>query len=176
MWLEKLQTFQKENKQLLDLKFDLHLSLYIQELLKDTIHFKLENDSLKIIMNENELTKDEFYYWWQITKFNEIFQEEQNIFTTFNEKKNKINKAISKINNPEINDKDSEKEIEKKHTKIKENKEKVMKLNLHMKEEADNSNQKINSLKNFRSIYPTIDSLDKFLKNIKIILNSEKGA
>ena len=47
-----------------------------------------------------------------------------------------------------------------------------MKLNLHMKEEADNSNQKINSLKNLRSIYPTIESLDNFLKNIKILIQN----
>ena len=176
MWLERLQKFQKENKQMLDLKFDLHLALYIRGLIGETINFQIENGSLKIDMNEKEVTKEEFYYWWQITKFNEIFEEEQEIFIKFNEKKNKINKVVSKIKNPEINEKDSEEDNDKKHNKIQENKEKIMKLNLHLKEEADNSNQKINSLKNFRSIYPTIELLDNFLKNIVIILNSEKDS
>ena len=176
MWLERLQKFQKENKQMLDLKFDLHLALYIRGLIGETINFQIENGSLKIDMNEKEVTKEEFYYWWQITKFNEIFEEEQEIFNKLNEKKNKINKVVSKIKNPEINEKDSEEDNDKKHNKIQENKEKIMKLNLHLKEEADNSNQKINSLKNFRSIYPTIELLDNFLKNIVIILNSEKDS
>ena len=35
MWLERLLNFQKENKIPLDLKFDLHLSIYIKELLKN---------------------------------------------------------------------------------------------------------------------------------------------
>tara|TARA_Y100001970_G_C14208501_1_gene845470 strand:+ start:1076 stop:1612 length:537 start_codon:yes stop_codon:yes gene_type:complete len=178
MWLEKLQKFQKENKQIIDLKFDLHLAIYIQVLLNDTINFQLENDSLKIHdpRQKKELSKDEFYYWWQITKFNEIFQEEQDIFRKFNEKKNKINKVISKIKNPEINESDSEKDINKKNNKIQENKEKIMKLNIHMKDEADISNKNINSLKNFREIYPTIESLERFLNNIIIILNSEKDS
>ena len=86
MWLERLQKFQKENKQMLDLKFDLHLALYIQGLIGETINFQIDmkTNSLEIIMLEmsgevetkgKEITKEEFYYWWQITKINEIFQE-----------------------------------------------------------------------------------------------------
>ena len=172
MWLEKLNNFQKENKIPLDLKFDLHLSIYIKELLKDNIEFQIENDSLKIQMNQKEISKEQFFYWWQITKFNEIFNEEEIIFKKFNEKKEKVNAAVSKIKNPEINNSDSEKEITKKQNKIQENKEKVMKLDMHIKDEADISNKNINSLKNFRSIYPTIKSLETFLNNVIIILNA----
>ena len=172
MWLEKLNNFQKENKIPLDLKFDLHLSIYIKELLKDNIEFQIENDSLKIQMNQKEISKEQFFYWWQITKFNEIFNEEEIIFKKFNEKKEKVNAAVSRIKNPEINNSDPEKEIIKKQNKIQENKEKVMKLNMHIKDEADISNKNINSLKNFRSIYPTIQSLETFLNNIIIILNA----
>ena len=172
MWLEKLNNFQKENKIPLDLKFDLHLSIYIKELLKDNIEFQIENDSLKIQMNQKEISKEQFFYWWQITKFNEIFNEEEIIFKKFNEKKEKVNAAVSRIKNPEINNSDSEKEITKKQNKIQENKEKVMKLDMHIKDEADISNKNINSLKNFRSIYPTIQSLETFLNNIIIILNA----
>ena len=172
MWLERLLNFQKENEIPLDLKFDLHLSIYIKELLKDNIEFQIENDSLKIQMNQKVISKEQFFYWWQITKFNEIFNEEEIIFKKFNEKKEKVNAAVSKIKNPEINNSDSEKEITKKQNKIQENKEKVMKLNMHIKDEADISNKNINSLKNFRSIYPTIQSLETFLNNIIIILNA----
>ena len=34
----------------------------------------------------------------------------------------------------------------------------------HIKSEADTSNLKINTLRNFRSMYPSIDSLERFLK------------
>ena len=176
MWLEKLNNFQKENKIPLDLKFDLHLSIYIKELLKDIIEFQFVNDSLKIQMNQKEISNNEFFYWWQITKFNEIFNEEEIIFQKFNEKKDKVNIAISKIKHPEINNSDSEKEIIKKQTKIQEDKEKVMKLNIHIKDEADISNKNINSLKNFRSIYPTIKSLETFLNNVIIILNAKSNS
>ena len=172
MWLERLLNFQKENEIPLDLKFDLHLSIYIKELLKDNIEFQIENDSLKIQMNQKVISKEQFFYWWQITKFNEIFNEEEIIFKKFNEKKEKVNAAVSKIKNPEINNSDSEKEITKKQNKIQENKEKVMKLDMHIKDEADISNKNINSLKNFRSIYPTIQSLETFLNNVIIILNA----
>ena len=172
MWLERLLNFQKENEIPLDLKFDLHLSIYIKELLKDNIEFQIENDSLKIQMNQKVISKEQFFYWWQITKFNEIFNEEEIIFKKFNEKKEKVNAAVSKIKNPEINNSDPEKEIIKKQNKIQENKEKVMKLNMHIKDEADISNKNINSLKNFRSIYPTIQSLETFLNNVIIILNA----
>ena len=172
MWLERLLNFQKENEIPLDLKFDLHLSIYIKGLLKDNIEFQIENDSLKIQMNQKVISKEQFFYWWQITKFNEIFNEEEIIFQKFNEKKEKVNSAVSRIKNPEINNSDPEKEIIKKQNKIQENKEKVMKLNMHIKDEADISNKNINSLKNFRSIYPTIQSLETFLNNIIIILNA----
>ena len=89
MWLEKLNNFQKENKIPLDLKFDLHLSIYIKELLKDNIEFQIENDSLKIQMNQKEISKEQFFYWWQITKFNEIFNEEEIIFKNLMKKKRK---------------------------------------------------------------------------------------
>ena len=61
-------------------------------------------------------------------------------------------------------------------TKIQEDKEKVMKLNIHIKDEADISNKNINSLKNFRSIYPTIKSLETFLNNVIIILNAKSNS
>lgn len=61
----------------------------------------------------------------------------------------------------------------KKIDKITSNNEKITKLQDHVKSEADNSNHKINTLRNFRSMYPSIDSLERFLKNIQIIVENE---
>ena len=176
MWLERINDFQKNNKQVLDMKFELHLSIYIKELLKDSIDFQIENDSVKISRDEKEISWDNFIYWWQITRFDEIISEEELIFNSFNEKKDKINKAVSKIKNPELNDDDSEKETEKKHKIINDNKKKVTKLTDHLREEANKSNKNINLLKNFRLIYPTIESLERFIKNIKIILCAKQDS
>ena len=154
MWLEIIQEFHKNNKQIIDFKFELHLAIYNNELLKDKIKFLIKDDKLKIMMDEKELSINEFYYWWQITRFNEIISEEELIFNNFNEMKTKINKTINNS------------DLEKKDNKIK-------KLEDHIKIEAKQSNININLLKNIRLIYPTFESIEIFLKNIKIILMNE---
>ena len=154
MWLEIIQEFHKNNKQIIDFKFELHLAIYNKELLKDKIKFLIKDDKLKIMMDEKELSINEFYYWWQITRFNEIISEEELIFNNFNEMKTKINKTINNS------------DLEKKDNKIK-------KLEDHIKIEAKQSNININLLKNIRLIYPTFESIEIFLKNIKIILMNE---
>ena len=53
------------------------------------------------------------------------------------------------------------------------NNEKITKLQDHIKSEADSSNHKINTLRNFRSIYLNLESLDVLLKNIQIIVENE---
>jgi hypothetical protein len=173
MWSEKIETFQKNNKQALDLKLELHLSIYIKNLLDDTVEFKVNDGSVTIIMEDKELSHDEFFYWWQITRFDEIISEEELTFHEFNTLKEKITKAIEKVKDPVIKGSDSLLDTQKKTKKITDNKDKVSKLSLHLKEEADKSNMKINSLKNFRSIYPTRESLERFTKNIKVLLSNE---
>ena len=169
MWLEIIQEFNKNNKQLLDFKFELHLAIYNKELLKDKIKFVIEDDKLKIIMEEKELLIEEFFYWWQITRFDEIISDEEIIFNDFNKLKNKLSIAVKKL-------KDSEKKeenIKKKEEKIKKNEDKINKLGEHLKSEADKSNKDLDLLKNTRLMYPTYESLEYFLKNIKIILMNE---
>ena len=41
MWLDKIESFQKNNKQLLDIKHELHLAIYVKELLSESIEFSL---------------------------------------------------------------------------------------------------------------------------------------
>ena len=39
MWLDKIESFQKNNKQILDMKHELHLAIYVKELLSESIEF-----------------------------------------------------------------------------------------------------------------------------------------
>ena len=157
MWLERIQKFRKINKKILDFKLELHSAIYIQGLLNDIIEFKSENDSLKILINKKEISKGDLFYWWQITLFYEIINEEEIIYNDFCKLKDKLNSAIKKVENSK--DKN-------------ETKEKIDKLNNHLKEEADKSNINIKLLQNFRMMFYTFESFEIFLNNIKIILNA----
>ena len=182
MWHEILQDFKKNNKQFLDFKFDLHVTIYIISILKDTIKFTITKnktkESLTITYYDEEkqkkLSNDAFFYWWQIDRHDELLSEEEIIFTEFNDLKNKIMKAQEKIKNPEINEDDSEEEKQTKQQQIDENNQTSQKLNIHLKKEADKSNEQINELRRFRTLYTTTESLDKLLKNIMIILKNKK--
>ena len=172
MWLEQIEGFSKNNKQSLDFKLELHLTIYIMEILNGIIEFSLDKDDISISIKDSDkvLTMEEFFYWWQITRFDEIISEEEIIFNDYNELKEKISKVIEKVKNPEIKDSDSDEDKNKKIKKINNNNEKVNKLSKHLKDEADKSNAKLNSLKNMRTIYPTYESLERFYRNIRIIL------
>ena len=43
MWLDKIESFQKDNSQILDMKHELHLAIYIKGLLKESSKFKNYN-------------------------------------------------------------------------------------------------------------------------------------
>ncbi len=176
MWLDRIETFQKDNKQILDIKHELHLSIYVKGILKESIEFSLSENSLiiKELEDNRILSSDEFYYWWNIHRFDEIITEEELIFNDFNELKNKILPAINAIKQPEIKEDDSEEERKKKEKKIKSNNEKATKLQEHVKTEADKSNAQINILKRFRGMYPTKDSLERFTENVTVLLNHSK--
>lgn len=176
MWIERIESFQKDNKQMLDMKHELHLSIYVKGLLKESIEFSTSDSELVIkLLESNEiLSFDEFYYWWNINRFDEIITEEELIFNDFNELKGKVLPAIEKIKQPEIKDDDSEEERTKKEKKITSNNEKITKLQMHVKSEADKSNAQINTLRQFRSIYPNKDSLKRFTENVTVLLNHSK--
>jgi hypothetical protein len=173
MWTESIIKFRENNKQRLDLKFELHHAIHVEQLLRELITFELDSIETEDVIIKREgviLTKEQFFYWWQITRFDEIISEEEVIFKEFNELKEKLSLAINKVKNPTINANDSPKEKQKKETKITANNEKIQKLNNHLKESADSSNVNINALKGFRAAYPSINSIEAFLVNIKIIL------
>lgn len=176
MWLDKIKSFQKDNSQILDMKHELHLVIYVKSLLEEIIEFSLSEGSIliKLVEENKELSFDEFYYWWNINRFDEVITEEELIFNDFNELKNKILPAINSIKQPEIKDSDSEGEKQKKEKKIVLNNEKATKLQNHVESEADKSNAQINILKQFRGIYPTKDLLQRFTENVIVLLNYNK--
>jgi len=175
MWSEIIYDFQKKNKKFLDLKIDLHLSYYIYHLLTNHYKFSIKKDKLIIhdIKSDIDISYNTFFYWYSFTRFEELIKEEEKIFNEFNEIKNKVLPAIEKIKLPELKDTDDDDTKKKKIDKIKSNNDKIQKLQDHVKSEAEKSNQKINSLKSFRSMYPSIDSLERLLKNIQMILENK---
>ena len=175
MWSTQIETFQKENKISLDLKLELHLCFYVKQLVSDHYKFTINEDILIItdLHSEKVINQETFFYWWSFQRFDELIKEEQQLYNDFNDLKKKVLPAIEKIKIPELKEKDDSETKKKKINKINSNNEKINKLQNHLKSEADISNQKINNLRNFRSMYPSIDSLERFLKSIKIIIENE---
>jgi hypothetical protein len=174
MWFKIISEFQKNNEKTLDLKIELHLAFYVMNLLNSHYIFSIKNNELIIKDSKSKevVDKNNFFYWYSFTRFQELILEEESIFKEFNELKDKVLPAIEKIKLPELKDSDDESTKKKKIDKITSNNGKITKLQDHVKSEADSSNHKINTLRNFRSMYPNIDSLERFLNNIQIILEN----
>jgi len=179
MWSDIIANFQKENKKSIDLKQELHLCYYVMKLLSDHYKFTIKDSdhNKKLVIHdlnsEKEISHTTFFYWWSFQRFDELIKEEEKIFNDFNDIKNKVLPAIEKIKLPELKDTDDQAQKNKKIDKITASNEKITKLQNHVKSEASISNHKINSLRSFRSMYPTIDSLERLLKNIIILLENE---
>ena len=173
MWIDRIDDFHENNSITLDTNRELHLSIYVKELLKQKVEFSLSE--CKLLIKDTEENKsmsfDDFYYWWNIDRFYEVLSEEEVIFNDFNKLKSKVLPAIENIKQPEIKDSDSQEERKKKELKIKSNNEKALKLQEHVKSEADKSNSQINILHQFRDLYPTKDSLKVFTENVIVLLN-----
>lgn len=175
MWSKQILKFQEENKKFIDLKIELHLSYYNYKLLSDYYKFSIKNDKLIIhdIKSKKDISDNTFFYWYSFIRFEELSMEERKILYNFNEIKNKVLPTIKKIKIPEIKDTDDNDTKKNKIDKIKSNNDKIKKLEDHVKSEAEKRNQEINNLRNFRLMYPSTDSLERLLKNIKIILENE---
>ena len=182
MRLESLQEFEKNNKQHLNLKVEYHLAIYITKILQGRVDFsikKLATGKEKMfttLHNEDKkkyLTPEQFYYWWQIERYDELVAEEEIILSDFNQLKAKIMKASQSNKLPQIVDTDSEEETAKKMKQIEDHKQKVGKLNDALKKEADASNKKLGMLSQFRMMYTNTESLKRLLEAIEIILQNK---
>ena len=121
MWLERIKEVTDKQKrggefQHLNFRFELHLCIYMIELVKGIIDFQLKNDKLiiKLIKTNKILKPDEFIYWWQITRHNDIFNEEVKLvskITSIQDKMKLILEAISNISKLKQNDTNNMKDI-----------------------------------------------------------------
>jgi hypothetical protein len=178
MWLENLLEFRETNKQHLNFKIELHLTIYIMKILKDRIEFKLTKHKTKEFLSINlydeekkrSLIEEKFIYWWAVERYDEIISEEELILSEFNSLKEKVILAEKKTKNPQILDSDSEGEKEKKLKQIQDNNNKMQKLKEHLKKEGDKSNMKLSLLSQFRMMNPTNELIKNFLESVKIIL------
>ena len=181
MWLESLQEFQKTNKQHLNFKVEYHLAIYITKILQGRVEFSIrktkskENMVTTLITEDKKkiLTPEQFYYCWQIERYDELVAEEELILSDFNQLKDKIMKASQSNKIPQILDTESEEETAKKIKKIEDHKTKIGKLNDALKKEAEASNRRLSMLSQFRMMYPNTESLKRLLEAIEIILQNK---
>ena len=166
MWLKILNDINEKqsskNLNYLNLRFDLHVAVYIIEILKDNITFEILDDKLVIQdKNENILSNDEFFYWWQITRYNDVYNEEMDIVNKMKE----VEQTITKLKKSIENIKD-----DKKQKKIDDIETKIAKLTNYLMKENPNVKNKLTVLSNFRNMINTKESNDKVLDSIKIYL------
>jgi len=181
MWLESLQEFIKKDKQNLNFKVEYHLAIYITKILQGRVDFSIKKTKSKeymvtTLINEDKkqsLTPEQFYYWWQIERYDELVAEEELILSDFNQLKEKIMKASQSNRIPQILDTDSEEETENKMKQIEDHKHKVGKLNDALRKEAEASNKKLAMLSQFRMMYTNTESLKRLLEAIEIILQNK---
>lgn len=172
MWLEKLKSLLDEGLtgpiKYLDLKFELHNAIYLIETLSDIYEFSVKEDSIIIKKGKNEITTDKFLFWWQVTRYSEILEEERKLINSFEEVKKKMAKLQKSI--PKLDDEDSEKEKEKKQKKIEDINIKLSKLATWLNKESPILKQNLQILSNYRGIYTSEKSILEILKWVQFYL------
>ena len=131
-------------------------------MLKNIISFEILDDKLVIQdKDENILSDDEFFYWWQITRYTEVYNEEMSIINKMKEVEQTINKLKKSIENMKD---------DKKQKKIDDTETKIVKLTNFLMKENPNVKNKLTTLSNFRNMINTKESNNKVLESIKIYL------
>lgn len=168
MWVEKIINYQNDTLSNLNLRFDLHFAILTIDVLKDNFQFKInKNKELSITKSKKEINTEQFFYWWQITRYEEINKKELELVNSFE----KINKSIESLQKTQLDNSLTE---DDKQIKIIEIKLKIDKLiDYRNKEEPrlKNNLQKLNSFKN--SCY-TKETFDKLLQSISIVLQNKE--
>ena len=71
MWTDKIINYETQLLSNLNLRFDLQFALFTIEVLTDIIQFKVnKNKELSINKSKKEIDTEQFFYWWQITRYN----------------------------------------------------------------------------------------------------------
>lgn len=178
MWLEKLLELSdgglKGPVKYLDLKFELHNAIYLIETLNGVYDFSIKDESIVIkrVSDDKskggEITTDGFLFWWQVTRYGEIIEEERKLINSFEEVKKKMAKLQKSIPVPE--NEDNEKEKEKKQKKIEDINIKLSKLASWLNKEGPVLKNNLQILSNYRSIYNSEESINEILKWITFYL------
>jgi hypothetical protein len=175
MWLEKLSELSdgglKGPIKYLDLKFELHNAIYLIETLDSIYEFSINNDELCIKRGKEVVSDEQFLFWWQITRYGEILEEERKLINSYEEVKKKMLKLQKSL--PKIEEDDTEKEAEKKQKKIEDINVKLSKLATWLNKEGPILKQNLQMLSNYRNIYTSEESIKEILKWIKFYLRNK---
>ena len=168
MWLKKIQKiFENEKYSYLDNRNDLHFAIFITELFKNKINFKIKDKKLIIQKDDKEIPEDLFFYWLQIIFYKEIQEEEIKLIQSFEKIKMTIQKLKDSfpINNEE---EETEKQIFEINVKIN-------KLTNHLKKEEPKLKENIRLLTGIRNSFYTRENFNKLLNSILLILKYSKS-
>lgn len=168
MWVDEIINYKSQILSNFNLRLDLHFALFTIDVLKDIIQFKItKNKELSIIKSKKEISSDNFFYWWQITRYEELNKKELYLIENYE----KIDKSIETLNNTTIDSSLNEDEKQKKIIEIKIKIDKLLEYKNKEEPKLKNNLQKLNSFKN--SCY-TKESFNKLLESIVIILNNKE--
>jgi len=166
MWFEKIKDINegklKGPLKHINLQFELHNAVYLVEVLDSVFDFSIEDTELCIKRNEKIILLDDFIYWWQIARYNEVLDEETKLITTFDEIRKKMMKLDKSI--PKIEGDETEEEKTKKLKKREDITAKLSKLNMYLNKEGPLVKHKLSLLSNFRNMYPNRGSLIEILE------------
>ena len=175
MWLEKLLELSdgglKGPIKYLDLKFELHNAVYLIETLNNIYEFSLNDEELCIKKDKEIVSDEQFLFWWQVTRYSEILEEERKLINSYEEVKKKMVKLQKGL--PKIDEDDNEKEKDKKQKKYEDINVKLSKLATWLNKEGPILKQNLHILSNYRSIYTSEESIKEILKWIKFYLIHE---
>lgn len=175
MWLEKLKSLSEDGLKgplkYLDLKFELHNAIYLIETLSGIYEFSVKEDSVCIMKDKKKITEEQFLFWWQITRYSEILEEEKKLISSFEEVKKKMAKLQKNI--PKVDDDDDEKEKDKKLKKIEDINIKLSKLATWLNKEGPLLKKNLQLLSNYREIYSSEKSIAEVLKWINVYLRNK---
>tara|TARA_B100001287_G_C22649842_1_gene514624 strand:+ start:160 stop:681 length:522 start_codon:yes stop_codon:yes gene_type:complete len=168
MWVEKVINYKNNTLSNLNLRFDLHFAILTIDILKDIIQFKINKEkNLSIIKSKKEINTEQFFYWWQVTRYEEINKKELELVNSFE----KINKSIESLQKTQLDSSLTEDDKQSKIIEIKMKIEKLVEYRNKEEPQLKNNLQKLNSFKN--SCY-TKETFDKLLQSILIVLQNKE--
>ena len=168
MWTDKIINYETQLLSNLNLRFDLQFALFTIEVLTDIIQFKVnKNKELSINKSKKEIDTEQFFYWWQITRYENINKKESELIENYE----KINKSIQSLNTTTIDQSLSE---DDKQAKIIETKMKIDKLIEYRNKEEPKLKNNLQKLNTFKNSCYTKETFNNLLDSILIILKNKE--